>query len=79
MIDSATTVFEAKGEQYLQQINNSEGQMGISGSNFVQYYDEEFLTLLSALISENDRGIDLGISYFIDAIKIEELGTIKKN
>lgn len=40
MIDSATTVFEAKGEQYLQQINSSEGQMGNFGSNFVQYYDE---------------------------------------
>lgn len=41
-------------------------------------FDEYFMTLISALIDSNKNGIAIGLSNFIDTIKVENLLGLKK-
>ena len=41
-------------------------------------FDEQFMTLMSALIENNKNGIAIGLGDFIDAIRVDTLLSLKK-
>lgn len=76
LINKANSVLMSRSEA----LYRSQGENSIRMNDEDLFsFDSSFIALMSTLIEKNEKGVPIGLSNFIDALKLESLLSLKKH